>query len=220
LRSAAARLVAEDDDMRERRCIVTGEVLPETHLIRFVIAPDANVVPDLAANLPGRGMWVTAERAVLERAVARNLFSKAAKASVVAAPDLPARIEGLLASRMQSHLGLARRSGILVLGFDNVLRALASPRKPGVLVEASDGAPDGRRKVLAAAHARGLDLPILDRLSAEELSVALGRENVIHAALLPGPLADRLMLDAKRLEGFRVCDDRRNGSDSRSQRKA
>ena len=121
-----------------------------------------------------------------------------------AAADIPERIEGLLVSRMQSHLGLARRSGALVLGFDTVVQALASKRKPALLVEASDGAPDGRRKVLAAARAQGLDLSILDGLAAAELSVALGRENVIHAALFPGPLAERLMLDAKRLEGFRV----------------
>ena len=204
MRSAAAQPIAEDDAVRERRCIVTGEILPESRLIRFVVAPDNTVVPDLAASLPGRGMWVTADRTVLERAVAKNRFSKAAKANVHAAADIPQRIEGLLVSRMQSHLGLARRSGALVLGFDTVVQALASKRKPGLLVEASDGAPDGRRKVLAAARAQGLDLSILDGLAAAELSVALGRENVIHAALFPGPLAERLMLDAKRLEGFRV----------------
>ncbi len=190
--------------MRERRCIVTGAVLPESRLIRFVVAPDGSVVPDLAATLPGRGMWVTADRAVLERAVAKNLFLKAAKASVSIPSGLAGRVEGLLVGRLQSYLGLARRSGALALGFDNVLRALASSRKPAALVEARDGAADGRRKVLAAARAQGLVPAILDCLSAEELSVALGRENVIHAALLPGPLADRLMLDAKRLEGFRV----------------
>jgi predicted RNA-binding protein YlxR (DUF448 family) len=190
--------------MRERRCIATGQVLPESRLIRFVAGPEGTAVPDLGADLPGRGLWLTADRSTLERAVARNLFSKAAKAKIHAELDLPARVEGLLVTRMQNYLGLARRSGTLVQGFDNVLRALVSARKPAILVEASDGAPDGRRKVVAAARGQGLDPAILDCLTAEELSVALGRENVVHAALFPGPLADRLLLDAKRLEGFRV----------------
>jgi predicted RNA-binding protein YlxR (DUF448 family) len=202
--SAAARLISVEDEMRERRCIVTGEVLPESRLIRFVAGPDGSVVPDLGAELPGRGMWVSADRGILERAVARNAFSKAAKSHLRADEELPVRVECLLIRRMQDNLGLARRSGTLVMGYDNVSRALASARKPTILVEAGDGAPDGRRKVLAAARAQGIEPAILDCLRAEELSVALGRENVIHAALLPGPLADRLILDAKRLEGFRV----------------
>jgi hypothetical protein len=120
-------------------------------------------------------------------------------------------LESLLVKRIQEQLGLARRSGVLVFGFDNVVRALESRRKPAVLVEASDGAEDGRRKVLAAARATGLDSPVLDLLTAEELSMALGRENVIHAALFPGPLADRLVLDAERLEGFRPRNATRTG---------
>ena len=202
--AVAARLDAEGDDVRERRCIVTGEVLPVSQLIRFVVGPDSAAVPDLAAKLPGRGIWVTANRAHLERAVSQNLFSKAAKTVVRVAADLPARMEGLLVERMQSHLGLARRAGAVVLGFDNVIRALAAARKPSILMEARDGGADGRRKVLGAARAQRPDATVLDCLTVEELSMALGRENVIHAALLPGPLADRLMLDAKRLEGFRV----------------
>lgn len=190
--------------MRERRCIVTGEILPESRLIRFVAGPDGDVIPDLAADLPGRGMWVSADRGTLEKAVARNAFSKAARTSLQTGKGLASQLEGLLLRRMQDHFGLARRSGTLVLGYDNVLRAFASARKPAILVEASDAAPDGRRKILAAARGHGLEPAVLDCLTAQELSVALGRENVIHAALLPGPLADRLMLDAKRLEGFRV----------------
>jgi predicted RNA-binding protein YlxR (DUF448 family) len=200
--------------LRERRCIVTGEVLPEAKLIRFVVGPENEIVPDLAARLPGRGIWVSANRAALQQAAAKNLFARAAKALVRAAADLPERVEGLLVNRMQDCLGLARRSGVLVLGFDNVVRALESRRKPGFLVEASDGALDGRRKVLGVARAQGVGSQMIDALTAAELSMALGRENVIHAALFPGPLAERLMLDAKRLEGFRPPDEK-NGSDSR-----
>lgn len=196
---------------RERRCIVTGEVLPDSRLVRFVVGPQNEIVADLAAKLPGRGIWVEAKRAALERAVSKNLFSKAAKSNVRAPADLPAHVEALLLNRIQEHLGLARRSGILVLGFDGVLRALQSRRKPGVLIEARDGSEDGCRKVLAAVRAQGLACPIIDVLWAAELSMALGRETVIHGALFPGPLADRLVLDAERLEGFRPRDAKRAG---------
>jgi predicted RNA-binding protein YlxR (DUF448 family) len=200
-----------DSRSRERRCIVTREVLPESQLVRFVVGPENEIVPDLAAKLPGRGLWVRADRASLEQAVKKNLFAKAAKANVRAAADLPARVEALLVVRMQEHLGLARRSGALVLGFDSVVRALGSRRKPAALVEARDGAEDGRRKVLAVARAQGIEPIIIAALRSDELSMALGRETVIHGALFPGPLAERLALDAERLEGFRPHEAKRTG---------
>jgi hypothetical protein len=196
---------------RERRCIVTREILPERRLVRFVVGPESEIVPDLAAKLPGRGIWVSADRALLERAVGKNLFSKAAKATVGVPADLAGHVEALLVARMQDHLGLARRSGMLILGFDTVARALESRRKPVVLVEARDGAEDGRRKLIAAARAPGAPIGLIDLLTADELSMALGRANVIHAALFPGPLADRLALDAERLGGFRPRDSNRTG---------
>ena len=197
--------------LRERRCIVTREALPDSQLVRFVIGPENDIVPDLAAKLPGRGIWVRADHATLARAVAKNLFAKAAKSNVQVAADLPQRVESLLVQRILDHLGLARRSGTLVLGFDNVVRALESRRKPCVLVEARDASEDGRRKVLAAAKREGIEPKVIDILSAAEMSMALGRENVIHAALFPGPLAERLVLDAERLEGFRSPEAKRTG---------
>lgn len=198
-----AAATAEENALRERRCLVAGEVLPENQLMRFAADPDGNVVPDVAASLPGRGMWVKADRASIAAAAAKNLFSKSAKAPLMASADLPARVEALLVARMQADLGLARRAGQLVLGFDNVLRALDDKVAPALLVEASDGAADGRRKLAGSAYARDLKIEIIDRLTAEELSLALGRENVIHAALKPGRLAERLIFDAGRLAGFR-----------------
>lgn len=199
-------LAAKEDEttMRERRCIVTGEVRPEEKLVRFVVGPESDVVPDIAAKLPGRGMWVTADGAILAQAVAKNAFAKAAKASVKAAPDLVVRTESLLVQHMLSDLGLSRRAGLLVLGFDNVLRVLGERVSPRVLVEACDGAEDGRRKLASAAVSRGLHIETIDYLSRAELSLALGRENVIHAAVKPGPLAERLIFDSARLAGFRV----------------
>jgi len=202
--AAAAIENHEDDDLRERRCIVTGEVLPEARLIRFVSDPDGNIVPDIDAKLPGRGLWVSAERASLEKAIAKNLFSRAAKKPVKADAGLPARVEKLLVRRMADDLGLARRIGALILGFDQVERALSAKNPPHLLVEASDGAADGRRKLIAVAWAQGLKPTVIDCLDSGELGLALGRENVVHAALKSGQLAERLERNAGRLAGFRA----------------
>jgi uncharacterized protein len=210
--TAALAMRNEDEAMRTRKCIVTGDLRDEQQLIRFAVGPDGEVVPDIAAKLPGRGMWVTADSAILERAVAKNSFAKAAKAKVKASADLVARVERLIVRRMLDDLGLARRSGALVAGFDNVVRALESSRPPVVLVEASDGAADGRRKLRNLAAARGLALSLVECLSAEEMSVALGRENVIHAALKSGQLAQRLIFEAGRLGGFRATAKEHAGS--------
>jgi len=187
----------------ERRCLVTGEARPREGLVRFVAGPGGEVVPDVEECLPGRGLWVTARRDVVKRAVA-GTFSKAAKRAVKVPPDLAERTERRLGERLKAELGLARRAGLVVLGFDNVRKALDAGTPPRLLVEASDGAADGREKLLAAAAARKLSIETLDCLSGAELSLALGRENVIHAAVKPGPLADRLLADGARVRGFRV----------------
>jgi predicted RNA-binding protein YlxR (DUF448 family) len=202
--TVATSFETEDDDtLRERRCIVTGEALPESQLIRFVADPEGRVVPDVAAVLPGRGIWVSASREILERAIAKKLFARAAKAQVIATADLADRTEAQLVTRMSGDLGMARRSGAIMLGFDNVARALDGNPPPAVLVEAADGAADGRRKLAGSAAARGLKPVLVDVLTNAELSLALGRENVIHAALKPGTLAERLVFQAGRLKGFR-----------------
>jgi hypothetical protein len=203
--TAAARKMDQEEAMnRERRCIVSGEIMPDRRLIRFVAAPDGEVVPDVTAKLPGRGLWVTATRAAVTQAVEKKLFARAAKANVTADSSLADRTEQALVARMLGDLGLARRSGALVLGFDNVLRALDGPRPPGVMVEARDGSGDGKRKLYNAAHARGMKPQLVECLTSAELGLALGRENVIHAAVQPGGLAERLTFDAERLQGFRL----------------
>ena len=201
--SLAAAITDEDEAMRQRRCIVSGEVLPESRLVRFVVGPDGEITPDVAAKLPGRGIWVGATTAALDTAIANNLFAKAAKAKVRVAPDLVARVEALLLARIKADLGMARRAGLLVLGFDSVLRALQSDAPPALLIEARDGAADGKRKLFGACHARGLKIQTIECLTSAELSVAVGRENVIHAALKSGRLQERLSLDGGRLSSFR-----------------
>ncbi|HUO98331.1 MAG TPA: RNA-binding protein [Rhizomicrobium sp.] len=189
--------------LRERRCIATGAVLPEDKLVRFVVGPDGAVVADLDAKLPGRGLWLSADRAAIAKAVAKNDFSKAAKAKVAVPDDLAGHVERLIVARMQSDLGLARRAGLLAVGFDNVLRAFDAKLAPALLIEAADAAPDGRRKLDSALNMRGLRLGRIALLSRAELGLALGRENVVHAAVRPGALAERLKLNASRLAGLR-----------------
>jgi len=189
--------------LRERRCIASGKVLPEGRLIRFVVSPDGEVVPDLDGKLPGRGLWLSADRRAFAKALAKNDFSKAAKAKVTAAPDLAERVERLIVVRMQSDLGMARRAGLLEAGFDQVVRALDGKVPPAVFLQAVDAAEDGRRKIVAALRSRELEGETIGLLTRDELSLALGRENVVHAAVRPSALADRLILNAKRLAGLR-----------------
>jgi predicted RNA-binding protein YlxR (DUF448 family)/ribosomal protein L30E len=198
---------AEDDrtgaGARIRRCIVTGDVLPEARLLRFVAAPGGAILPDVQAKLPGRGIWLRAERGAVETAVKKRLFGKGAKAPVTADAGLAGKAESLLAERMLSLIGLARRSGQLILGFDTVERALKSDKPPAVIVEASDASEDGARKLQAAARSRGIAPFVIGLFSNAELSLAVGRGNVVHAALPPGHMAERLIFEAGRLEGFR-----------------
>jgi len=189
---------------RERRCIVTGEVLPEARLLRFVLSPDGQIVPDVEAKLPGRGLWVGADRAIIAQAVAKRLFARAAKAPAIADSGLPERAESRLVERILAHLGLARRAGELILGFDQVDKVLRSADPPALIIEAAEAAPDGRRKLQAAATARGRVPFVIGALTNAELSLALGRENVVHAALKPGRIAERLIFEAARLSGFRA----------------
>jgi predicted RNA-binding protein YlxR (DUF448 family) len=199
-------LAAIPDDegaLRERRCIATGAILPEEKLVRYVVSPDGDIVPDLDAKLPGRGIWLSADRAAMAKALAKGDFSRAAKAKVSARPDLADHVERLLVARLQADLGMAKRAGQLEAGFDKVLQALDKRVPPRLLFEAGGPVGDGRRKLAAAIRSRELAVEIIAILSRDELSLALGRENVVHAAVRPGALADRLLLNAKRLAGLR-----------------
>ena len=189
--------------LRERRCIASGEVRPEDKLVRFVVSPDGEAVPDIDGKLPGRGLWLSADREAFAKALAKNDFSKAAKAKVSVAPDLAARVERLLVLRLQADLGMARRAGLLDAGFDQVIRALDGKVPPVVFFQSADAAEDGRRKIVAALRARDLEGKTLAVLTRDELSLALGKENVVHAAIRPSTLADRLVLNATRLAGLR-----------------
>jgi predicted RNA-binding protein YlxR (DUF448 family) len=185
-----------------RRCIVTSERLAKETMVRCVVGPDGTIVPDVGAALPGRGLWLTSRRDIVATAVKKRAFDRAARRSVTIPADLADRIEMLLVQRCREAVGLARRSGKAVAGFEKVGQAI---RKGGVglLLAASDGAHDGRHKVAAMAPA----LPVMDRLNAAELGAAFGRDHVVHGAIGTGALAARLQVDAARLAGFRASAD-------------
>jgi predicted RNA-binding protein YlxR (DUF448 family) len=194
---------ARDAEGSLRRCIVTGESKPPERLIRFVVGPDRTLVPDLARELPGRGVWVTADRAHVAEAVKKRLFGRAfARAGGPSDPvvpeDLGDLLERLLAKRAAHWLGLARRVGGVVAGFEKVREAIQAG-EARILVQASDGGADGLRKL----RRLNPSLQVVETLASAELSLALGRENVVHAALQPGRLAVRFLGEARRLAGFR-----------------
>ena len=199
--SAESRAATHAAAARERRDIVSGEVRDEAELIRFVAGPDGLVVPDLARKLPGRGLWVAADRASVDAAAKKNLFSRAAKAKLQAPPDLSDQVEMLLKRRLLSALGLARKSGDLTSGFEKVSSAIKGGKAAWMIV-ASDGAHDGRRKLWAQARKQSPPPGLLGVFTAAELGLALGLENVIHTAFLAGRAADRWTQDVKRLSGF------------------
>lgn len=187
---------------RERRDIVTGAVTDEARLVRFVAGPDGVVVPDLGRKLPGRGLWVAADRASVETAARKGLFSRAAKTKLTAPADLADQVEALLLRRVLNALGLARRAGDLTLGFEKASAAVEAG-KAAWLVEASDGAADGRRKMLQASR-RAPNAPrLLGVFASGELGLALGLDNVIHLVFLAGRGSDRWTADVERLSGFR-----------------
>ncbi len=177
---------------------MTRQVGDRRDLLRFVLDPEGHVLVDLDERLPGRGIWLSADRDVVNRAVARNLFAKAAGARVKVDPDLTEQIERLLRRRALDSLGLARRAGQLTTGLDRI-RAWLRSASAAVLVTAADSAADGRRKLRRLApHA-----PLVLAFSRAELGAALGREEVVHVALAPGALARRLLRETERLAGFR-----------------
>ena len=195
--------LAKATSERERRDLVTREVMEESRLIRFVAGPDGQVVPDLARRLPGRGLWVAADRASIETAAKKGLFARAAKAPIKAPADLADTLDKLLKKRCLEQLGLARREGVLISGFEKSAAAIRAGRAAW-LIEAADGSADGRGKLLALARHQSPPPGVCGAFSAEDLGLALGLENVIHAVLLAGGRADRWTEEVQRLAGFRA----------------
>lgn len=179
-----------------RRCIVTRESGPKEGMVRFVLDPEGRVVPDLEGRLPGRGMWLSADADVLERATKRGAFAKAARRTVHVPPDLRARIEDGLLRRIRDLVGFARRGGHAVCGRESVLEWLRAGRA-GLLVEAADGSSSERARMVG-----GRDVPMVSPLTADTLGAVFGRDHAVHVAIARGRMAKAIAAEAKRLAGF------------------
>lgn len=201
-----------DKSAKMRMCAVSREVRPVDELIRFVLSPEGTVVPDLKRKLPGRGLWITASRARVAEAVRRNHFSRGFKRDVRAAPTLVSDTEKLLIRSTVEALAMAAKAGQVVAGFAKVEEALAGG-KAAALIHASDGAADGIRKLDAIVRQRGGNhgespaFPVVTVLTSAELDLALGRANVIHAALLAGPAGKTFLSRSQTLVRYRLADD-------------
>lgn len=198
-----------------RTCIVTGRAAAPERMIRFVVGPGDEVVPDLARRLPGRGLWVGAERGLLEKAVAKKLFSRAARAPVKVAPDLGERVERLLLERVLADLSRARRAGRAVSGFVKVEQMIGR-RRTGLLVVADEADGDGLRKLQATG------LPLVRLGNAAALGAIFGRDEAVYAAVArddaSGAFVERIETGAARWRGFRLAanDGQMNGDGRRS----
>ncbi|AEI96106.1 RNA-binding protein [Roseobacter litoralis] len=190
-------------DGPDRKCIATGEVQPKYGLVRFVVGPDSDVVPDILGKLPGRGMYVSADRASLEKAVSKGLFSRSAKQPVKVAETLVDEVETQLARRVVDLISLQRKAGRAVAGFEKVKNWLQM-EEAEVLIQAVDGSGRGKSK-LSTPHYGSY----IGWLTADELGLAFGRQTVIHGALASGGLTQRVVEEAQRLKGVRVKEDGR-----------
>lgn len=192
--------------MNDRTCIVTRQAGEPEGLIRFVVGPDASVVPDIKRKLPGRGCWVTAERRYVDEAARKNLFKRAFKADVTVPPDLGAMVENILVQHALGALGLARKAGVLALGAAKVEASVRSGEATLVL-HAHEAQADGVRKISqarrATVHLGGPAIPAYKLFSEAELGLALGGANVIHAAVLAGDAGKAALKRVVALDRYR-----------------
>ncbi|KRR00709.1 RNA-binding protein [Bradyrhizobium valentinum] len=205
-----------DKSATMRMCAVSREVRPIDELIRFVVSPQGEVIPDLKRKLPGRGLWVRASRQTVAEAARRHQFKRGFKRDVRVATTLPADTEALLERSCTEALAMAAKAGQVISGFAKV-QGLLEQGKAEALIHASDGAADGIRKLDAIAGQRGgnsgesRDLPIVTALTSAQLDLALGRSNVIHAALLAGPASKTFLSRCHILVRYRMDDDDKTG---------
>lgn len=195
----------EDPRSPSRTCAVTREVHPAERLMRFVVAPDDSVVPDLKRALPGRGVWLTPRREIVLKAVKRNVFPRGFGRAVTVDEGLADRVDALLERAALQGLSIARKAGQVLTGFRKVETAIAEERL-ACLLEATDGAEDGRRKLMAAVMRRFGDagaVPVVSGFDSDQISLALGLANVIHAAVLAGRAGDAFVVRMGTLAAYR-----------------
>ncbi len=201
------RINIKDDP--ERKCIVSGEVQPKAGLIRFCLGPESQVVADVMNKLPGRGFYLTADRAMIEKAAKKGLFARAAKQPVTVPADLADQVEAFVLRRVIEMISLTRKANSAVMGYEKVKDWLQNG-KAVVLLQSSDGSERGKTKLrIPAENGRYIGC-----LTAGELGLAFGRERAIHAALAAGGLTTRVVEEAARLEGLRGQPVRQDGGEA------
>ena len=198
-----------------RHCALSRTLKPVGEMIRFVVGPDGDTVPDIKRKLPGRGIWITATRACLDEAVKRNVFARAFKRNVRVASDLAASTERLLERSALDALAIAGKAGLVVGGFAKVEAAIGGDNLRA-LIHAADAAADGKRKLDGALQRKtaekSREIAIVETFTGAQLDLALNRPNVVHAALLAGPVSDTFLVRVRRLERFRTGDSPELGS--------
>ena len=199
----------KEQDDPERKCIVSGESQPKAGLVRFCIGPEATVVPDILGRLPGRGIYVAADRTAITKAATKGLFSRAARQPVKAPDGLADLVEALLARRVVDLISMCRKANAAVMGYEKVKDWLSSG-KARVLVQASDGSERGKTKLRPPEGEGGF----IGLLTAGEMGLAFGRERAIHAALGAGGLTTRVVEEAARLSGLRVQVEKQDGGET------
>jgi predicted RNA-binding protein YlxR (DUF448 family) len=206
-----------------RMCAVTRQVRPVEELIRFVVSPDGEVMADVKRKLPGRGLWVSASHRAVAEAVRRNQFGKGFRRELRVGPALVADTEALLVRGVAEALAMAAKAGQVVAGFSKVEAALGQRQahtRIEALIHASDGAPDGIRKLDAVVRqnagnsGESREFPVVTALTSEQLDLALGRSNVIHAALLAGPASKTFLSRSQSLVQYRMADDDKTTSNA------
>ncbi|HEY0292741.1 MAG TPA: RNA-binding protein [Hansschlegelia sp.] len=203
--------MAEREDDRkapERTCVATRTVRPAEELIRFVRAPDGSVVPDLKRELPGRGVWVTATADAVRIAVKRKAFARGLKESATVDPGIDVAVDELIERHALAMLGFANKAGRVICGFAKVEAALL--KEPVIaLIEARDAGADGVRKLAQAWTRTGKSAParVLRLFRTSQLDLALGRSNVVHAALLAGPVSAAFLARCNALARYRGVSD-------------
>ncbi|MFA6267294.1 MAG: RNA-binding protein [Pseudolabrys sp.] len=207
---------AQDDDLdrgatsvaagAERFCALTRELKPVAVMIRFVVGPGGEAVPDLKRKLPGRGLWITATREAIEDAVKRNVFARGFKREMKVSRDLPAETERLLVKSALDALAIAGKAGDIVTGFAKVEAALGEGRVIA-LIHGSEAAPDGKRKLNNALQrnkpAESPEIALIEAFDGADLDLALNRPNVVHAAVLAGPASETFLVRVARLMRYR-----------------
>jgi hypothetical protein len=201
----------KDREDPERRCVVSGEVQPKFGMIRFVLGPDNMIYPDLAQKLPGRGIWVTADKELIAKAATKGLFARAAKTAVTVPEGLADLVEQGQAHRVVELVSMVRKTGRAVIGFEKVKGWLSEGRAK-VLLQASDGSERGKGKLWTPEGGRWFGC-----LTASELGLAFGRDHAIHGALAKGALTQRVIEEAAKLTGLRKqCGEILVGKDTKT----